>query len=166
MEGQSGQAANSSDFVGCMAWQILHHDTMLTTSSGSQAVQVNTPLSACSLPLCGTNPLCDRMLENPQDESVVRWGNEGDSFVVLEVRSISPMGTTEGRGVCDVWRLSVFSTGPCHLMRKRPLHRLLMSVRPRGTTELMPWNDGNLSETSCCALSQGQTLPSKGSLRI
>nr|POE93506.1 transcription factor prr1 [Quercus suber] len=25
-----------------------------------------------------------RMLENPQDESVVRWGNEGDSFVVLE----------------------------------------------------------------------------------
>jgi hypothetical protein len=24
------------------------------------------------------------MLENPQDESVVRWGNEGDSFVVLE----------------------------------------------------------------------------------
>ena len=25
------------------------------------------------------------MLESPQDESVVRWGNEGDSFVVLEV---------------------------------------------------------------------------------
>lgn len=24
------------------------------------------------------------MLESPQDESVVRWGNEGDSFVVLE----------------------------------------------------------------------------------
>lgn len=27
-----------------------------------------------------------KMLESPQDESVVRWGNEGDSFVVLEVR--------------------------------------------------------------------------------
>ena len=27
------------------------------------------------------------MLENPADESVVRWGNEGDSFVVLEVGS-------------------------------------------------------------------------------
>lgn len=27
-----------------------------------------------------------RMLENPSDESVVRWGNDGDSFVVLEVR--------------------------------------------------------------------------------
>lgn len=27
------------------------------------------------------------MLESPQDESVVRWGNEGDSFVVLEVRA-------------------------------------------------------------------------------
>jgi uncharacterized protein YigE (DUF2233 family) len=26
-----------------------------------------------------------RMLENPQDESVVRWGDGGDSFVVLEV---------------------------------------------------------------------------------
>ena len=26
-----------------------------------------------------------RMLENPTDEQVVRWGNEGDSFVVLEV---------------------------------------------------------------------------------
>jgi osomolarity two-component system response regulator SKN7 len=26
------------------------------------------------------------MLENPSDESVVRWGNDGDSFVVLEVR--------------------------------------------------------------------------------
>lgn len=24
------------------------------------------------------------MLETPQDENVVRWGNEGDSFVVLE----------------------------------------------------------------------------------
>ena len=26
------------------------------------------------------------MLENPTDENVVRWGNDGDSFVVLEVR--------------------------------------------------------------------------------
>ena len=25
------------------------------------------------------------MLENGSDESVVRWGNDGDSFVVLEV---------------------------------------------------------------------------------
>lgn len=28
------------------------------------------------------------MLENPQDESVVRWGDQGDSFVVLEVRRL------------------------------------------------------------------------------
>jgi hypothetical protein len=27
------------------------------------------------------------MLETPTDENVVRWGNEGDSFVVLEVRN-------------------------------------------------------------------------------
>jgi len=26
------------------------------------------------------------MLETPTDENVVRWGNDGDSFVVLEVR--------------------------------------------------------------------------------
>jgi hypothetical protein len=28
------------------------------------------------------------MLENPTDENVVRWGNDGDSFVVLEVGAI------------------------------------------------------------------------------
>ena len=28
------------------------------------------------------------MLENPTDENVVRWGNEGDSFVVLEVGAL------------------------------------------------------------------------------
>jgi hypothetical protein len=32
------------------------------------------------------------MLENPSDESVVRWGNDGDSFVVLEVRLIYARG--------------------------------------------------------------------------
>lgn len=32
------------------------------------------------------------MLENPTDENVVRWGNDGDSFVVLEVRG----GTDHG----------------------------------------------------------------------
>ena len=34
-------------------------------------------------------PTSYRMLETPQDETVVRWGNEGDSFVVLEVRARS-----------------------------------------------------------------------------
>lgn len=38
------------------------------------------------------------MLENPQDESVVRWGNEGDSFVVLEVRLIDTISETEREG--------------------------------------------------------------------
>ena len=28
------------------------------------------------------------MLENPTDENVVRWGNESDSFVVLEVGAL------------------------------------------------------------------------------
>jgi hypothetical protein len=26
------------------------------------------------------------MLENPADQHIVRWGNDGSSFVVLEVR--------------------------------------------------------------------------------
>lgn len=34
------------------------------------------------------------MLESPQDESVVRWGNEGDSFVVLEVAYYQPRPKT------------------------------------------------------------------------
>jgi osomolarity two-component system response regulator SKN7 len=40
------------------------------------------------------------MLESPQDESVVRWGNEGDSFVVLEVRiptGFARLGFANGR---------------------------------------------------------------------
>ena len=32
-----------------------------------------------------------RMLENGQDESVVRWGDGGDSFVVLEVGNELPL---------------------------------------------------------------------------
>ena len=35
------------------------------------------------------------MLENPSDESVVRWGNDGDSFVVLEVRRCDLKGLGE-----------------------------------------------------------------------
>lgn len=42
--------------------------------------------------LCG-----DRMLEDPSYESVVRWGNEGDSFVVLEVSHNSRMLAMENR---------------------------------------------------------------------
>ena len=30
---------------------------------------------------------CQRMLEDPSYSQVVRWGDEGDSFVVLEVQS-------------------------------------------------------------------------------
>lgn len=32
---------------------------------------------------------CRRMLEDPTYASIVRWGDEGDSFVVLEVGSPS-----------------------------------------------------------------------------
>jgi hypothetical protein len=39
----------------------------------------------------------NRMLESPSDESVVRWGNDGDSFVVLEVRLITACRRITGR---------------------------------------------------------------------
>lgn len=42
------------------------------------------------------------MLESPQDESVVRWGNEGDSFVVLEAGD-------PGMFERFAWRLTVLS---------------------------------------------------------
>ena len=68
---------------------------LMYPTTGSQAVSV------CSLAVHGlirdVELMRFRMLESPQDESIVRWGNEGDSFVVLEAciardnrRPISP----------------------------------------------------------------------------
>ena len=39
-----------------------------------------------------TDDCSSRMLENPQDDTVVRWGDGGDSFVVLEVGSQHRLG--------------------------------------------------------------------------
>jgi osomolarity two-component system response regulator SKN7 len=78
--GSSG-SSNSSDFVSVQSRTPLYH--ALTVTIGSQALQVRCHFTA-DQPV-PTNP-CARMLENPSDESVVRWGNDGDSFVVLEVR--------------------------------------------------------------------------------
>ena len=53
------------------------------SAPGTEVVQVRD--GATKEGLVAHTDLCDRMLENPSDESVVRWGNDGDSFVVLEV---------------------------------------------------------------------------------
>ena len=58
-----------------------------------------TSMSKCNAQ-CRKVPIADarrRMLENPTDENVVRWGNDGDSFVVLEVRRGTDHGSHAGR---------------------------------------------------------------------
>lgn len=81
-----GTANSSSDFV---RFPSARHRSiaMLTTvrPPGSQIIQVRgTDADAASFPW--TRLTRRRMLENPTDETIVRWGNDGDSFVVLEVR--------------------------------------------------------------------------------
>lgn len=81
MENQS-QGSSSSDFVSrnLISSRLF---SLLTRVVGSQAVQVRRHHA-----LVLKSPFADardRMLENPTDENVVRWGNDGDSFVVLEV---------------------------------------------------------------------------------
>ena len=79
-------SSNSSDFVSLIAASDSQKNPYAnSTSAGSQALQVRRPI-ALRLP-CPLVLTILRMLENPADESVVRWGNEGDSFVVLEVGS-------------------------------------------------------------------------------
>ena len=85
MDGPQGVGANSSsDFVSTednhTHSMALHADFCV----GAQIVQVRNKCAMHARD--GILTLCCRMLEVPQDESVVRWGNEGDSFVVLEVR--------------------------------------------------------------------------------
>lgn len=84
MDGNStGQAANSSsDFVSATAMRVSDCSANPTRCANYTSKRPN----AIARPCAHTYDEFHRMLENPQDESVVRWGNEGDSFVVLEVR--------------------------------------------------------------------------------
>ena len=95
MEGSQGPAPNnSSDFVGLpvdharcqMGGQLTARrfaSSISTRDDARRAAPGNTDMKR------------NRMLENPQDESVVRWGNEGDSFVVLEVNRVPCMQKVE-----------------------------------------------------------------------
>lgn len=61
-------------------------DHLADIDAGSQIIQVRWPFLTVSDPRRALTRSDPRMLEDPSYESVVRWGNEGDSFVVLEVR--------------------------------------------------------------------------------
>lgn len=67
----------------------LPRDPKLIACLGTQTVQVSG--QGLQLESPASTDVGHRMLENPSDESVVRWGNDGDSFVVLEV-SCCPVG--------------------------------------------------------------------------
>jgi len=73
-------SSSSSDFVCDPMLEESQRETDSTT--GSQAIQVSRSGHQTLFTECLTIP---RMLEDPSYESVVRWGNDGDSFVVLEV---------------------------------------------------------------------------------
>lgn len=80
---QAGVAgsSNSSDFV-CLKNPL--RETM--TDGRIRCASCTSRISCTGSYSVAIANLYIRMLENPSDESVVRWGNDGDSFVVLEVR--------------------------------------------------------------------------------
>lgn len=109
--GQTSNAApagNSSDFVSFVISSFMIFIMLILLSDlGAQAIQVRVPFAFASAwtPLCppplmrdpkkNTN-LAIRMLEDPSYASIVRWGDEGDSFVVLEVNA-PVLSAQEGR---------------------------------------------------------------------
>jgi len=61
---------------------------VLIAFAGSQTIQVCLFLRSNPVAYDASAEHNNRMLENPTDENVVRWGNESDSFVVLEVGAL------------------------------------------------------------------------------
>jgi hypothetical protein len=81
---QAGAGSNnSSDFV---SKPPALRAIRANAAEGTEVVQVRGRNDQVQMRYANAR---DRMLENPSDESVVRWGNDGDSFVVLEVRPIN-----------------------------------------------------------------------------
>ena len=83
-----GGATTSSDFVWLLLF--LFNDCKLILL-GAQTVQVRSTIGSSrtyALKRKRVGNIADshnRMLEDPSYSSVVRWGDDGDSFVVLEV---------------------------------------------------------------------------------
>jgi hypothetical protein len=93
----SGQAANnSSDFVS--AFPSLDVSGLIDTALGPEVIQVSRE---CLIPArlvwaifnewkaTPANSRACRMLEDPSYEAIVRWGEGGESFVVLNVRHVN-----------------------------------------------------------------------------
>lgn len=62
------------------------------------------------------------MLENPQDETVVRWGNEGDSFVVLEACHLHTAAEVDTLTACT--EREVHETYPAETLQTQQLREL------------------------------------------
>lgn len=87
MDAQAAAAAanSSSDFV-CTFDYLQMERRLANAVPGAKAVQVWIQPMLVVVPyILHTTNRIPRMLEDPSYESVVRWANEGDSFVVLEV---------------------------------------------------------------------------------
>jgi osomolarity two-component system response regulator SKN7 len=63
------------------------------------------------------------MLENPTDENVVRWGNDGDSFVVLEVRYDADHGSQRA-GTDDALEREIHKAYPPETLQAQQLCKL------------------------------------------
>jgi hypothetical protein len=83
-----GSGNNASEFVS----RAIRDDISIRASvltiyvPGSQAFQVNNA-GTCRFDNDPILTRCFRMLEDPSHQDVARWGKDGDSFVVVEVRS-------------------------------------------------------------------------------
>ena len=97
----SGPAANnSSDFVSLKAGQDPHL-SLVNVRTGAQAVQVSGWMSRIERSWVGgecvaANALNSRMLEDPSYDTIVKWGDGGESFVVIEVCSHVPVHVAAG----------------------------------------------------------------------
>jgi hypothetical protein len=87
----SQQGNNSSDFVS-LGLRLNSFMKSLILDLGSQIIQVSFWYlrwagfnSGLQMRLKTNNAPLHRMLEDPSYDSIVRWGENGDSFVVLEV---------------------------------------------------------------------------------
>jgi len=75
----AGSANNSSDFVGLALIRDCNQLILFLRSANC----TSKPQETCVV-AHGADANQFRMLEDPSYDQVVRWGNEGDSFVVLE----------------------------------------------------------------------------------
>lgn len=79
------------------------------------------------------------MLEDPSYESVVRWGNEGDSFVVLEVSYMEESGHKPGQSLTLETEREIHEIHPPQALQAQQLREFRPPVEqvrfPQGSAE-------------------------------